>query len=42
MSELGRVPQVGDSVLLASGAALAVLSVKRHVPGSVRLTGGSR
>jgi CBS domain containing-hemolysin-like protein len=43
MSELGRVPQVGDSVLLASGAALDVLSVDRHVPGSVRLTAkGSR
>ncbi|MEU7902050.1 hemolysin family protein [Actinoplanes sp. NPDC049118] len=38
MSELGRVPQVGDSVRLPSGAALDVLSVSRHVPGSVRLT----
>jgi CBS domain containing-hemolysin-like protein len=38
MSELGRVPQVGDSVMLPSGAALDVLSVDRHVPGSVRLT----
>ncbi|AGZ45399.1 hemolysin family protein [Actinoplanes friuliensis] len=38
MSELGRVPQVGDSVSLPSGAVLEVLSVDRHVPDSVRLT----
>jgi CBS domain containing-hemolysin-like protein len=38
MSELGRVPQVGDSVSLPSGTALSVLSVDRHVPGSVRLS----
>jgi CBS domain containing-hemolysin-like protein len=38
MSELGRVPEVGDSVALSSGAALAVLSVDRHVPDSVRLS----
>ena len=38
MSELGRVPQVGDSVSLPSGAVLAVLSVDRHVPDSVRLS----
>ncbi|MFI5931172.1 hemolysin family protein [Actinoplanes sp. NPDC051494] len=38
MSHLGRVPQVGDSVSLESGAALAVLSVARHVPQSVRIS----
>jgi CBS domain containing-hemolysin-like protein len=38
MSELGRVPKIGDSVSLSSGAALAVLSVDRHVPVSVRLS----
>ncbi|MGW4944340.1 hemolysin family protein [Actinoplanes sp. NPDC004185] len=38
MSELGRVPQVGDAVSLASGTALAVLSVDRHVPDAVRLS----
>jgi CBS domain containing-hemolysin-like protein len=38
MSRLGRVPQVGDAVSLASGAALAVLSVDRHVPDAVRLS----
>ncbi|MEV4638416.1 hemolysin family protein [Actinoplanes sp. NPDC049548] len=37
MSHLGRVPQVGDSVSLDSGADLAVLSVDRHVPESVRI-----
>ncbi|WP_305782774.1 hemolysin family protein [Symbioplanes lichenis] len=38
MSHLGRVPQVGDAVALDSGAGLAVLSVDRHVPQSVRVT----
>ncbi|WP_199510953.1 hemolysin family protein [Nucisporomicrobium flavum] len=38
MAELGRVPQVGDSVSLESGTALAVLSVDRHVPESVRIS----
>jgi CBS domain containing-hemolysin-like protein len=38
MSELGRVPQVGDAVSLPSGAGLAVLSVDRHVPDAVRLS----
>jgi CBS domain containing-hemolysin-like protein len=38
MAELGRVPQVGDSVSLPNGAGLAVLSVDRHVPDSVRLS----
>jgi CBS domain containing-hemolysin-like protein len=38
MSELGRVPRVGDSVSLPSGTALSVLTVDRHVPGSVRLS----
>ncbi|WP_306209517.1 hemolysin family protein [Actinoplanes sp. RD1] len=38
MSHLGRVPQVGDAVALDSGAGLAVLSVDRHVPQSVRIT----
>ena len=38
MSHLGRVPQVGDAFSLDSGAALAVLTVDRHVPGSVRLS----
>ncbi|WP_067504994.1 hemolysin family protein [Actinoplanes sp. TFC3] len=38
MTHLGRVPQVGDSVSLESGAALAVLSVDRHVPESVRIS----
>ncbi|MEV8506545.1 hemolysin family protein [Actinoplanes sp. NPDC051475] len=37
MSHLGRVPEVGDSVSLDSGADLAVLSVDRHVPESVRI-----
>jgi magnesium and cobalt exporter, CNNM family len=41
MSRLGRVPQVGDAVSLASGAALAVLSVDRHVPDAVRLSAAS-
>ncbi|GAA3337660.1 hemolysin family protein [Amorphoplanes nipponensis] len=38
MSALGRVPQVGDAVSLASGTDLAVLSVDRHVPQAVRLS----
>ena len=38
MSELGRVPQVGDAVALPSGVALVVLSVDRHVPNAVRLS----
>jgi CBS domain containing-hemolysin-like protein len=38
MSQLGRVPEVGDSVSLSTGAALAVLSVDRRVPDSVRLS----
>jgi len=41
MAELGRVPQVGDSVSLESGTALAVLSVERHVPESVRISGAA-
>ena len=41
MSRLGRVPQVGDAVSLASGAALAVLSVDRHVPAAVRISDGT-
>ena len=38
MSQLGRVPKVGDEVSLPSGTDLAVLSVDRHVPDSVRLS----
>ena len=42
MSELGRVPEVGDSVSLPSGADLAVLSVDRRVPDSVRITAAEK
>ncbi|GAA2544072.1 hemolysin family protein [Winogradskya consettensis] len=38
MTQLGRVPQIGDSVLLDTGATLDVLSVNRHVPQSVRIS----
>ena len=41
MSELGRVPRIGDSVSLPTGVQLEVLSVDRHVPGAVRLTTAS-
>lgn len=38
MSQLGRVPAVGDVVSLDSGATVEVLGVDRHVPSSARLT----
>ncbi|MFC3536089.1 hemolysin family protein [Couchioplanes caeruleus subsp. azureus] len=41
MAHLGRVPEVGDEVSLESGAELAVLSVDRHVPESVRVAASS-